>query len=78
MFHNYTIKEFQNAELLHYYVQHPNYGIAENRPLICFGFEIVKRSDSRYELHMHYNDQSQTDEDGAGIPRQLYPSWDPI
>jgi hypothetical protein len=27
---------------------------------------------------MHYNDQAHSDEDGAGIPRQLYPSWDPI
>lgn len=56
MFHNFTLREFENAELLNYYVEHPDYGISETRPLVCFGFEIIKLSDSRYELHMHYND----------------------
>ena len=56
MFHNFTLVEFKNAKLLDYYVRHPNYGIAENRPAMCFGFEVIKKSDSRYELHMHYND----------------------
>ena len=69
MFHNFTLVEFSNAELLNFYLEHPDYGIAENRPPICFGFEIIKLSDSRYELNMHYNDQSHTDEDGSGIPR---------
>ena len=78
MFHNYTLLEFENAELLDYYLRHPDYGLRAHRPPVCFAFDIRKLSDSRYELHMHYNDQAHTDEDGAGIPRQLYPSWDPI
>ena len=56
MFHNFTLREFDNPELLRYYLEHPDYGISENRPAMCFGFQIVKKSDSRYELHMHYND----------------------
>jgi len=56
MFHQFELVEFENAELLRYYVEHPNYGITDNSPAICFGFEIIKISDSRYELHMHYND----------------------
>jgi len=80
MFHNFTLLEFDNPDLLNLYVEHPNYGLNQDlefvtnsslvyRPPICFGFEIKKLSDSRYELHMHYNDQSHTDEEGAGIPR---------
>ena len=69
MFHNYTLLEFENAELLNYYLAHPDYGLVAHRPAVCFAFEIDKLSDSRYELHMHFNDQAHTDEDGAGIPR---------
>lgn len=58
MFNKFTIMEFENAGILNYYIEHPNYGISDRRPAICFGFEIIKLSDSRYELHMHYNDQS--------------------
>ena len=78
MFNEFTLVKFDNAELLNYYLEHPDYGIADNRPAICFGFEIIKSSDTRYELHLHYNDQTDNDVDGSGIPRQLYPSWDPI
>jgi len=56
MFHEFTLVEFENDRLLDYYIEHPNYGISDNRPAICFGFEIIKLSDSRYELRMHYND----------------------
>ena len=56
MFHNFTLVKFDNAELLNFYVEHPDYGISDNRPGMCFAFEIIKMSDTRYELHLHYND----------------------
>ena len=38
MFHKFVLREFDNPELLNYYLEHPDYGISENRPAICFGF----------------------------------------
>ena len=57
MFHNYTFVEFEKAEIMDLYLEHPDYAIAENRPGLCFAFEIIKYSDMRYELHLHFNDQ---------------------
>ena len=61
------------------YLKHPDYALKDNRPGLCFAFEIVKYSDMRYELHLHFNDQIQEDPSArAGIPRQSVPTYDPI
>jgi hypothetical protein len=62
--------QFTKVEMLNYYLAHPDYGFSANRPALCFAFEIKKFSDTRYELHLHFNDQIITDPYGAGIPRQ--------
>lgn len=56
--------------MLNYYLAHQDYGFAAERPSLCFAFEIVKFSDTRYELRLHFNDQILTDPAGSGIPRQ--------
>lgn len=56
IFHNFTIIEFRNRDLLQVYLEHPQYSIDENRPGLCFAVEIVKFSDARYELHLFFND----------------------
>jgi hypothetical protein len=38
------------------YLNDPDYGYAQDKPQICFTFEIIKQSDARFEVHLHYND----------------------
>ena len=56
--------------MLDYYLAHEDYGFTQDRPSLCFAFELKKFSDTRYELHLHFNDQIITDPSGSGIPRQ--------
>ena len=77
VFHNFTYQEFEHRDLLDFYIEHPNYGLEEERPGLCFAFEIVKYSDQRYELHLFFNDQIIKDRDGSGIPRQALDAVDP-
>lgn len=70
IFHKYTIKQFERAEFLDFYLAHEDYGFTAERPSLCFAFELKKFSDTRYELHLHFNDQMLNDPSGSGIPRQ--------
>lgn len=56
----------------------PGYTYEEDKPGLCFGFHILKHSDSRYEVSLMFNDQMKADPYGSGIPRQTNPSWDLI
>ena len=56
--------------MLDYYLAHEDYGFTDDRPSLCFAFEIKKYSDTRYELKLHFNDQILSDPAGSGIPRQ--------
>jgi len=37
-------------------VRDKEYGYKDSKPGLCFAFEIVKKSDFRYELRLSYND----------------------
>jgi hypothetical protein len=60
------------------YLRHPEYGYDENRPALCFAFEIIKMSDARFEVHLHFNDQIDRDYYGSGVPKQNLDAWSPI
>jgi len=60
------------------YLNDTEYGYDDNKPQLCFAFEIKKYSDQRWEVRMHYNDQIDRDYYGSGVPKQNLPSWSPI
>lgn len=60
---------FKNQELLDLYLRDKDYAYAEDKPGICFAFRIIKKSDLRYELRLMYNDQSEADPAGSGVPK---------
>jgi hypothetical protein len=56
VYHPYKILKFNTKQEIWDYVRDPQYTYDDNKPGICFGFDIKKFSDSRFAVELLYND----------------------
>jgi len=52
---------FDDYEEMQAYLRHKRYNRDPDRPGMCFGFEIIKKSEKKFEVSLMFNDQSEID-----------------
>ena len=53
----FEFRAFESQEELDAFIEHEDYGRAEDRPGVCFGFSVTENeAKSKYELELQFND----------------------
>lgn len=77
-FHDFEYREFADEEEMETYIKDIRYGLDRDKPAMCFGWEIDKTADNKFEMTLRFMDQVEGSPSESGIQNQNQPSWSPL
>mmetsp|Transcript_63287 Transcript_63287/g.87401 ORF Transcript_63287/g.87401 Transcript_63287/m.87401 type:complete len:228 (+) Transcript_63287:625-1308(+) len=60
------------------YLRDARYGLDNDKPAMCFGWELDKRADNKFDMTLRFMDQDEAAPGEAGIANINVPAWSPV
>ena len=55
---DFYFQSFESQEIIEDYIKHPDYGLVEDRPGICFAFDIHQKAEQKFDVTFMQQDRS--------------------